>query len=142
MKDTAPAPVHLADYQPFPWAIAETRLTFRLAPSATRVVSHIAFVPRPGVPKGDLRLDGEALDLIAATIDGQPLPPSTRRDEKGLTVPAADLPDAGFVWQAEVEIDPAAIPRWRGCTCRTACSAPSARPKGSAASPSTPTGPT
>jgi aminopeptidase N len=114
MKDTAPQPVRLADYRPFPWAITETRLTFRLAASATRVTARIAFVPRPGVPKGDLRLDGEALDLIAATLDGAPLPPGTRRDERSLTIPAAALPDAGFVWQAEVEIDPAANTRLEG----------------------------
>jgi len=114
MKDTAPQPVHLSAYRPFPWTIVETRLTFRLDPSATRVAARIAFVPREGQPKGDLRLDGEALDLVSASIDGNPLPSGTTRDARGVTVPAVSLPDAGFVWEAEVEIDPAANTRLEG----------------------------
>ena len=52
----------------------------------------------------DLRLDGEGLRLIAASIDGTPLRASP--DATGLTLEAASLPDAPFTFQAEVEIAP------------------------------------
>lgn len=105
MRDTAPQPIHLADYQPPPFLIDDVALTFRLAPSATRVVAQIHFRPNPSATPGhDLRLDGEGLRLIAASIEGAPI--TAVPDETGLTIPAADLPQGAFDWQAEVEIAP------------------------------------
>ncbi len=102
MNDAAPVAVHLADYRAPAFLIDEVHLTFRLAPSATRVLSRIRFRPNPDAP-GMFRLDGENLDLISARIDGQPVTPEV--DARGLT---CAVPDAPFTWEAEVEIDPAA----------------------------------
>jgi aminopeptidase N len=103
MPDTAPT--RLADYRPFPLTIDEVRLTFRLAPSATRVLSRISFRRNPS-GSGPVRLDGERLKLISASIDGRPLGPADYAlDDTGLTLTCA-LPES-FLWEAEVEIDPA-----------------------------------
>jgi aminopeptidase N len=117
MRDRAPQPVYLKDYRPPAWTARHTALTFRLHPTATRVISRIRLAPGPetaallaeGKPLPDLRLDGEKLTLIRAAINGAPLSPSDFiLDETGLTVPAARLPAGEFTWEAEVEINPEA----------------------------------
>ena len=102
MKDATPQPVRLAEYTPPNWLVDEVHLTFQLAPSATRVLSRIAFRPNPEATSRAFRLDGEKLRLIGAKIDGTPVDPHV--DSQALTVP---VPDGPFVWEAEVEIDPA-----------------------------------
>lgn len=105
MRDTHPQPVHLADYQPPPFLVDNCELTFRLAPKATRVISRICFRANPEARSGhDLRLDGEGLRLISANLDGKAC--AVQPDSTGLTIPASDLPDGSFEWQAEVEIAP------------------------------------
>ncbi|MHA7886862.1 aminopeptidase N [Roseicyclus sp.] len=108
MKDAAPQPIHLADYRPPSYLVEEVRLTFRLQPKGTRVLSTIRFRANPeGLEDGNLHLDGEGVRLISCSIDGAPL---TAFDylltAEGLTVPAARLPEGAFTWEAEVEIDP------------------------------------
>ena len=105
MKDAAPQPTRLADYAPYPFTVTGVDLTFRLAPTATRVLSRLGFAPNPARPgRHDLRLDGVGLRLIRAAVDGQSL--SLAPDAEGLTIPAAALPDGAFTFEAEVEIDP------------------------------------
>ncbi len=105
MRDTAPQTIHLADYQPPPFLVEHTALTFRLAPKATRVLAKIRFAPNPkAMPGHDLRLDGEGLRLIAASLNGQPI--TAQPDALGLTIPAGQLPNGAFDWEAEVEITP------------------------------------
>ncbi|MBI1218710.1 MAG: aminopeptidase N [Rhodobacteraceae bacterium] len=105
MTDASQETVHLSDYAAPAHLVEHVSLTFRLAPRATRVTSEIRFVPNPARPgRHDLRLDGEQLRLISATIDGVAL--DLTPDDRGLTVPAAWLPEGGFLWQAEVEISP------------------------------------
>ncbi|SFY38878.1 alanyl aminopeptidase. Metallo peptidase. MEROPS family M01 [Paracoccus pantotrophus] len=94
---------YLADWRPYPFEIAETRLEFDLAPRATRVRSQIDF-RRKGA--GDLVLDGAGLKTLSLAIDGKPLDPADATGGR-LVIPAADLPDA-FTFAAEVEIDPEA----------------------------------
>jgi aminopeptidase N len=95
--------IRLSDYIPPSHAVERVALTFRLHPSATRVLARIRFVPtRPGA---DLRLDGEGLVLIRAAIDGRAV--DLTPDATGLTLPAALLPDAPFDLETEVQIDPA-----------------------------------
>ncbi len=108
MKDSAPQPVRLAAYTPPPWLVDRVDLTFRLFPTATRVLSRVSFRPNPAAEAGQsLRLDGERLHLISAVIDGVPLTPAEYvADETCLCVPAARLPEGPFTWEAEVEIDP------------------------------------
>ncbi|MFN0113889.1 MAG: aminopeptidase N [Paracoccaceae bacterium] len=104
---TAPQPVRLADYAAFPFLIDGVSLTFRLSPSATRVLSRIAFRPNPAPPgQHDLVLHGEGLKLVSARIGGADAAALARIDATGLTVPAAALPAGPFTWEAEVEIAP------------------------------------
>ncbi len=103
MKDAAPQAVYLADYTPPAFLVDDVHLTFRLAPDATRVLSRIAFRPNPKANEHEFRLDGKDLKLISARIDGNPVSPETTSE--GLT---CRVPDAPFLWEAEVEIDPAA----------------------------------
>ncbi|MBV1866712.1 MAG: aminopeptidase N [Marinosulfonomonas sp.] len=105
MKNAAAQTIHLSDYTPFSHIVNDVSLTFRLSPKATRVISRISFAPKPGTEAQDLFLNGENLKLISACIDGVPVSPDVT--EKGLTIAAADLPDAPFIWEAEVQIDPA-----------------------------------
>ncbi len=101
-------PTLLQDYRPFPYQPSTVDLTFRLAPKTTRVVAKIAFAPNPARPgRQDLFLHGEKLRLISARIDGKSLTSDQiQLTPEGLTIPAAHLPAAPFLWEAEVEIDP------------------------------------
>ncbi|MGB0904986.1 MAG: hypothetical protein ACPGVJ_08825, partial [Mangrovicoccus sp.] len=61
MRDASPTPpqtVYLKDYRPFGYLVDNVHLTFRLHPTATRVISRIAFRPNPEAP-GPFRLHGE-----------------------------------------------------------------------------------
>ncbi|MFW2542586.1 aminopeptidase N [Primorskyibacter sp. 2E107] len=102
MKDAAPQTIYLKDYTPFGWQVEDVYLTFRLAPNATRVIARIHFAPNPDAPTQDFFLHGNALTLIRASIDGQPVTPELT--DAGLT---CAVPSGPFLWEAEVEIDPA-----------------------------------
>ncbi|WP_298557560.1 aminopeptidase N [uncultured Aliiroseovarius sp.] len=101
MKDAAPQPIYLADYTPPAYLIDGVELVFHLHPTATRVVSTIRFRPNPDAASKEFFLHGEGLTLIRAAIDGTDITPDLV--EGGLK---ADVPDAPFVWEAEVEISP------------------------------------
>lgn len=101
MREAAPKTIYLKDYKPFGYLVDEVHLTFDLAANATRVKSRIAFRPDPGTDERGFFLHGENLTLIRAAIDGQDMAPQIT--ESGLT---CTVPDAPFVWEAEVEIDP------------------------------------
>ncbi|MET4102455.1 aminopeptidase N [Roseovarius sp. MBR-78] len=103
MKDASPQPVYLKDYTPPAYLVDTVHLTFRLAPEKTRVLSRIAFRPNPAATTRDFFLHGEDLRLVSARIDGQAITPEITPE--GLR---ADAPDAPFLFEAEVEIDPAA----------------------------------
>ena len=101
MRDAAPETIYLKDYKPFGYVVDSVHLTFDLAPDATRVKSRIAFSPNPEAQDRDFFLHGEQLKLISATVDGAPVTPELSAE--GLRLAA---PDAPFVFEAEVEIDP------------------------------------
>ncbi|MEL6551723.1 MAG: aminopeptidase N [Pseudomonadota bacterium] len=106
MRDAAPThspeTIYLKDYRaPAHW-VDSVELTFKLHPTQTRVLSRIAFRPNPDAP-GPFMLDGEGLTLISATIDGTPA--NLEIGPESLTCP---VPDAPFIWEAEVEINPEA----------------------------------
>ena len=102
MKDASPQPIYLTDYAPPAWLVDGVHLTFRLSPGETRVLSRIAFRPNPDTSDRAFFLHGEGLRLIRAAIDGEAIDPDVTAE--GLT---AEVPDAPFVFEAEVEIDPA-----------------------------------
>jgi len=99
--------VSLADYQPFTHLLYGVELTFRLSPTATRVVAKLRFRPNPARPgKHALHLDGEGLALTSCLLDGTPI--TVKPGPKGLTIPAKTLPSGPFTLETEVEINPAA----------------------------------
>ena len=94
--------VYLADYKAPAYWVDHVDLTFKLAPNATCVISKVKF--RPNTESyGDFFLHGENLKLIGAKINGTPVTPNVSK--KGLT---CAVPTTEFVWECEVEIDPAA----------------------------------
>ncbi|QPH54551.1 aminopeptidase N [Pontivivens ytuae] len=103
MRTDTPVPTRLQDYTPPAWLVETVHLTFRLDPEATVVRSEIRFVPGAG---GDLHLDGQALRLLSASINGEAIRPDLH--ECGLTVLEEQLPDGPFTWVAETRINPQA----------------------------------
>jgi len=101
MTKTQAQTIYLADYTAPVYWVDHVSLTFRLAPTATRVISAIKFRPNPDV-EGGFFLHGENLKLISAKIDGLPVSPEI--SDKGLT---CAVPAGEFLWECEVEIAPA-----------------------------------
>ncbi len=101
MKDAAPQPIYLADYTPPAFLVDSVHLTFHLHPTATRVMSRVAFRPNPATTDATFFLHGRDLKLITAKIDGQHVTPDFTPE--GIS---CNVPNAPFVWEAEVEIDP------------------------------------
>ncbi len=99
---TAPETIYLKDYTPFGFDVDSVELTFRLAPTQTRVISKITFTPKEAAADPTFFLHGEMLKLISAKIDGMTVTPELV--DGGLR---CDVPDQTFIWEAEVEIDPA-----------------------------------
>jgi aminopeptidase N len=106
---TTPQPVRLADYRPPDFLIDTVDLVFTLAPSATRVQSRLRLRRNPAAasPGAPLRLDGEALELKALALDGEPLGANRYRlpPEGGLVI--GEVPDA-FTLEIETLIAPEA----------------------------------
>ncbi|MBL3567749.1 hypothetical protein JMM59_22500, partial [Rhodovulum sulfidophilum] len=59
MTDATPQPVFLKDYTPFGFLVDRVELTFRLAPTETRVRARIAFRPNPAATDRRFFLHGE-----------------------------------------------------------------------------------
>ena len=62
MKTDTAQTIHLADYTPPAFLVDDVALTFRLNPTATRVLSRIRFRPNPDAP-GAFTLHGADLTL-------------------------------------------------------------------------------
>lgn len=103
MNVSTPQTIYLKDYTPPAYLVDSVHLTFQLHPTATRVKSRIAFRPNPNAVTTAFSLHGLDVTLISAQIDGQPVSPDITA--KTLT---CDVPNAPFIWEAEVEINPAA----------------------------------
>ncbi len=105
MNIPEPQTIRLADYTPPAYLVDSVDLRFRLHPKETRVHSRTAFIRNSHGDGGRLKLDGQGLDLIHASIDGVGLTGSEMcLTEDGLTV-TRDLPES-FIWEAEVRISP------------------------------------
>jgi len=101
MTSSAPQTFYLKDYTPFGFDVESVELTFKLAPTATRVLSRIRFIPQENAANSDFFLHGEELKLISAAIDGTPV--QVEDVDGGLT---CAVPSTPFLWEAEVEINP------------------------------------
>ena len=86
-----PQPVHLADYQPYPFEVAETRLAFDIRDGETSVRCEMEISRREAnVP---LVLNGADLELDGIAIDGRSLGGNEYAVE-GETLTIFDVPDA------------------------------------------------
>ncbi|MEP0564288.1 MAG: M1 family aminopeptidase, partial [Paracoccaceae bacterium] len=103
MSETAPKTIRLEDYRPPNWLIDDVHLTFKLHPEHTIVQSRIAFRPNSETSDRTFELDGEGLSLRWARIDGQDWKPQVDGN-----VLRTGVPDAPFIWEAEVVINPSA----------------------------------
>jgi aminopeptidase N len=99
--------VRLADYQPPGFLIDTVDLVFELGADETRVRSRLGLRRNPAVraPATALHLDGEALDLVAVALDGEPLGANRYQllPEGGLIL--GDVPD-NFILDVETRIAP------------------------------------
>ena len=99
--------VYLADYLPYSHLVDSVDLTFRLHPTATRVLTRLSLRPNPDrKDRNHLRLDGEGLNLVSCRLDGQTITPTV--DAQSLTIAAHELPHGPFTLETEVEIAPKA----------------------------------
>ncbi len=116
MRESGPRTVLLSDYRPYPFKIEDVSLTFRLAPTATRVVSSIEFDRAPAASRdSDFVLDGEGIEPLWMRLNGRKIGHNDiSRQRNQLIVPAALLNDGRNVWECEVEIDPSANTRLEG----------------------------
>ncbi|MEM0978589.1 MAG: aminopeptidase N [Pseudomonadota bacterium] len=112
MRTTTAPTIRLADYQEPPFWIDTVDLFFDLHPTKTRVHSKVIFRANPnrsGDGPHDLRLDGRNLKLLSAHIDGHALGETDYTlDDEGMTLAANAVPQAGFTWEAVVQINPEA----------------------------------
>ena len=97
-----------ADYRPPAFLVDSVDLVFALDPAATTVRSRLALRRNPaeGAPAGGLHLDGEALTLLEASLDGNPIPDAALRLDDG-DLFLDDVPDA-FELELLVRISPEA----------------------------------
>jgi len=103
MNAEAPVAIHRADYRPTPYAVEKVELEFDLEPEATVVTAAVSFTARPG-GGGELKLNGEKLELLSIAIDGRPLKPGDYMlDGDGLIVAN---PPAAFTLTTKTKINP------------------------------------
>ncbi|WP_373635327.1 aminopeptidase N [Yoonia sp. SS1-5] len=103
MKDAAPQTIYLKDYTPPAYLVDHVDLRFVLNETKTRVFSKLHMRPNPDAASEAFFLHGEDITLIAAKIDGTAIDPQI--DATGLH---HTVPNAPFIFEAEVEINPSA----------------------------------
>jgi aminopeptidase N len=102
-----PQPVRLTDYRPPDFLIDTVDLVVDLGDAGARVTSRLRLRRNPSTADraSPLRLDGDALELVALALDGEALGPNRWRPmpEGGLELP--DVPNA-FTLDLETRIRP------------------------------------
>ena len=111
MRPSQAPTIRLSEYTAPAFWVDTFDLTFKLDPTATRVISTIEF--KGNMDRSDeahdLHLDGRNLKLISASINGKTLKDDEiLQDAEGLRIPNDLVPQSGFTWRAEVEINPEA----------------------------------
>ncbi|KAB7610523.1 aminopeptidase N [Amylibacter sp. SFDW26] len=109
MRPSQAPTIRLSEYTAPAFWVDTVDLTFKLNPTATRVISKITFKGNTDRTNGphDLQLDGRNLKLITASINGKPLKDDEiLQDTEGLRIPHDLVPQDNFTWEAEVEINP------------------------------------
>lgn len=101
--DQNPQPIRLDDYLAPAWRVVDVTLTFDLGIDTSEVTARLQL--RTDDSSAPLRLDGEGLELLAITLDGEPLPDSAwRQSEHALEVDGAR---DGSVLETRVRLKPA-----------------------------------
>ncbi|MFC3693180.1 aminopeptidase N [Chenggangzhangella methanolivorans] len=114
MRAEDPRPVRLSEYRPSDFLIDEVHLDFRLEPSATRVTATLKMRPNPlGDAGAALKLDGDELKLVSASIDGMALGEGDL-DVSPERLVIANPPRGAFELEIVTEIDPAANTKLMG----------------------------
>lgn len=118
--------IYAADYQPFPFRVSKTSLTFELGEGVTRVSATLAITRSDGSAGYSITLQGVGLRLVRLAIDGRTLGGGEYNlDEEELVIHAVP---ASFVLESVVEIHPESntslegLYRSRGMFC-TQCEA-------------------
>ena len=107
MYRNTPPTVRLQDYQPPEFLIDRVELRFQLAPETTQVRAWLDIRRNPAATRGDgdMRLDGEQLELDYLAIDDRALPPAEYRVEPESLI-LRRVPDR-FRLESRVRIHPA-----------------------------------
>ena len=109
MKTETAEAIQLKDYRPSPYLIDQVELDVRLSQQRTQVTSKLQIRPNPEAEADEhtLRLDGEALELVGLSLDGEILPAGAYElDDNSLTIPHA--PTEPFTLTVETICDPSA----------------------------------
>jgi len=105
VPEAPPSPTHVAirreDYRPPDWLVPEIHLNFDLGLEVARVRATLS-VERNGAHDRPLRLDGDELELVSVSVDGQPA--EHRMDGPALVI---DLAGDRATVETEVVIRPA-----------------------------------
>ena len=106
MRTDQPVTVRRLDYSPPDHLVDRIDLRFELDPQRTVVTAALSVRRREGAaPGAPLRLDGEALELLSAEIDGAPVPAARlHATPDGLSI---DAPPETFTLVTRVAIAPA-----------------------------------
>lgn len=95
LRSDTPAPVRRSDYTPPSHLIETVHLTFDLDPASTTVTNRMRLRRNPAAAsRGELLLHGQELELLSATLNGQPVP--CRGTDDGLSVPGTPDDAEGF----------------------------------------------
>jgi len=101
MKTDTPQTVYLKDYTPPAWLIDRVDLDFSIETGSTLVSSTLAMRRNPAAEARPLVLDGEELETLSVSVDGQSVPFSATPN----TLTIADLPSE-FTLHTVVRIKP------------------------------------
>ncbi|WP_375655897.1 aminopeptidase N [Bartonella sp. MR63HLJHH] len=96
----------LEDYQPTPYAIPKTQLSFQLAPTKTYVTAILSIEPRHNTKElTPLVLSGDDLTLISVSINGETLAPNTYKVTPS-RLEITNPPAAPFTLKLVTELNP------------------------------------
>jgi aminopeptidase N len=108
MRTEQARPVRLEDYRPPDWLVETVQLDVSLNPTAARVRARLRLKPNPeAAAPAPVVLDGDAINLVALSIDGEPL----ALDRYAATPERLTIrqpPHRPFVLSIETAVDPSA----------------------------------